>query len=35
MGKSHGNGNAVTGRNKVWDLVKLPEGKRAIGSKWV
>ena len=21
--------------NNVWDLVKLPEGKRTIGSKWV
>ena len=21
--------------NNVWDLVKLPEGKKTVGSKWV
>ncbi len=22
-------------KNEVWDLVKLPEGRKAVGSKWV
>ena len=22
-------------KNDVWDLVKLPKGRKAVGSKWV
>ena len=35
MDQGNGIGEGILEQNEVWNLVKLPEGRKSVGCKWV